>query len=426
MLQNFDDPVYIHYLCSKCSKIRSNQIELCDDCVDEQRTVSYFIQFPLEPQLRGLYKRPDFVENIKYKSERVKQNIDNIEDLQDGQNYKDATKDKSELDTTLMWNEDGLQVFNSVPFSLHPFYLSVNELPPKQRHRSENILIAGLWGCATKPHPNVFLLPIYQDLKKLKNGVDVEIFGLGNQTVHVESICGTCDSPAKAGMFNQKTHSGFHSCPVCVARGVKPGDSVVFPHEENVPLRNLVQYDEHVSLAVRNRIIITKNIQNEEMSSGIKGPTIFSHMLPNMFSSTSIDSMHAIYLGVMKQIMNLWFHPDFKKCPFSLFDKIKLVNQRLRKLQLPDFLQRIPLNVDKWIHWKASEFRTFMFYLSLGVLDGLLNDVYFKHSSLFVHGVSLLNSLSISEEHLLQSERLLNLFHSEFQQLYGIFHMSFN
>jgi len=74
---------------------------------------------------------------------------------------------------TLMWNTDGMQIFSSNTFSLWPFYLVVNELPPKKRFLSENLLIAGVWGSVVKPHPNVFLLPIYKDLKTIEKGINI-------------------------------------------------------------------------------------------------------------------------------------------------------------------------------------------------------------------------------------------------------------
>lgn len=210
ILQGVEDPVAMHYFCTICYKIRKGPTDLCDSCTDPSKRVHYFIIFPLESQLKKMFERPDFVENIKYRQNRTKKNNENIEDICDGEVFKEAEKSFVEtcFHITLMWNTDGMQVFTSNNFSLWPLYLVITELSPKKRFLSENLLIGGVWGSVVKPHPNVFLLPIYKELKALGKGIDVIINGNSIKVV-VKIICGTCDSPAKACFLNMKTHSGF-------------------------------------------------------------------------------------------------------------------------------------------------------------------------------------------------------------------------
>lgn len=163
ILEHIDEPVEIHYFCSSCYQSRTSESDLCEKCTDESRTVLFFIVFPLEAQMMEKFKRKDFVHDLKYKTRRVKKNDDNIEDIYDGEMYKEfESGTSSEYDISLMWNSDGVQVFKSTSFSLSQFYLVINELPPEKRFLSENLLVAGLWGSVVKPHPNVFLLPIYK------------------------------------------------------------------------------------------------------------------------------------------------------------------------------------------------------------------------------------------------------------------------
>jgi hypothetical protein len=89
-------------------------------------------------------------------------------------------------------------------------------------------------------------------------------------------------------------------------------------------------------------------------------------------------------------------------------------------------LQRDHQSLEKLVHWKASEFRSFLYYLSLILLRDVLAPEYYHHFSAFVKGVALLNSSSISPEDLLTAGNLLTQFVSEFEGLYGIEHMSHN
>ena len=429
VLEGLDEPVHVHYYCSVCYDLRQSATDLCSKCTDDSKRVLFFITFPIVAQLRKLFMREYFVNNLKYKHSRTKNNANNIEDIYDGLVYKEAEKSFLEfcLNITFTWNADGIQVFKSNSYSLWPFYLVVNELPPEMRFLSENLIIAGLWGSIEKPYPNVYLLPIYQELEVLKEGVDIECFGEeGTRKVSATVICGSCDAPARACFMNMKLHSGFYSCPVCLIRGTKPGETTVFPFEENMTLRTLPQYEEHKTFAVQDRVICSKTPKNEEKWCGIKGPTLLTEIVRNIFTSTAVDSLHCIYLGLMRQLLHLWFNKENKEEPFSIHSKLKTVNQRLRKLAPPHFLQRLPQMIDKLIYWKGTELRSFLFNLSLIVLLDVLEPQYYNHFALFVKGVSLLNSSSISEADLVLSSLLLSQFVMEFASLYGVRNMSHN
>jgi hypothetical protein len=430
LLEQFNYPVFIHYFCSVCYKFRKGACDICDcDTSAEDKCVLFFITFPLVPQLEKMFQRPGFIDDLKYKEKRTKKIVNNIEDIYDGEVYKEAESkfQNSCVNITLMWNTDGMQVFNSSAYSLWPFYFVINELPPSKRFLSENLIVGGIWGGLVKPHPNVYLLPIYKEVKSLEDGCYIKCCG-DEETckVAVRVICGVCDAPARASFMNMKQHSGFYSCPVCITKGEKPGDATVFPYEEEMVLRNPPEYEEHVKWAVEKKIILSKNMRDQEKWCGIKGPTILTDLMPNMFTSMGIDSMHCIYLGVMRQMLHLWTDRDLKEKPFSIFAKLKIANERIRNLTPPHFLQRSPQSLDKLIYWKATELRSFLFNLSLTVLKDVLQPDYYNHLALLVKGVALLNSNSISEEDLLLSSLLLNYFVSQFSLMYGAENMSHN
>ncbi|KAK3910293.1 Acetyl-coenzyme A carboxylase carboxyl transferase subunit alpha [Frankliniella fusca] len=368
----------------------------------------------------------------------------------------------NDISITLTWNTDGVQIFKSNTYSLWPVYMVVNELPPEKRFLSENLLIAGLWGslvtvlpyvppwrylyryfgfrtaipplrssvppfpqlapnanpwqhCLVKPHPNVYLLPIYKDLVPLRNGVQMDVFGETEKHMKHDSQ-----------IYSVKGHAGFYSCPICFIKGEKPGYATVFPYVENVSLRDMQSYRNHVKLAVQNRIILLSTVRNEEQYCGVKGPTNLSHILDNMFSMMSIDSMHCIFLGCMRQMLRLWFDKDFKNLPFSAYAHTSTISARLLSLTPPHFLQRMHQPVEKLVHWKATEFRSFLFYVSLVLLQDVLKPDVYNHFALFVKGVSLLNSSSISPSDIMTAGTLLRQFVQEFEVIYGVDNMSHN
>ncbi|KAJ1524608.1 hypothetical protein ONE63_011092 [Megalurothrips usitatus] len=114
-----------------------------------------------------------------------------------------------------------------------------------------------------------------------------------------------------------KIHSGFYSCHLCLCKGDNSndtGDVTVFPFERHFQPRTLQQYEGQV-----------KELQNDKRCAGIKGPSILAYMLDDVFASTAIDSMHCIYLGVMRQMLVLIFDSSYKDEGFSAFKKLKLL-----------------------------------------------------------------------------------------------------
>jgi len=92
----------------------------------------------------------------------------------------------------------------------------------------------------------------------------------------------------------------------------------------------------------------------------------------------------------------------------------------------PHFLQRSQQSLDKLVHWKASELRSFMFNLLLPLLKNFLEPEYYVHLAHFVCGIALLHSASISEEDRTLSSLYLNQFVSDYSTLYGSEHMTHN
>ncbi|KAK3932572.1 PDZ domain-containing protein MAGIX [Frankliniella fusca] len=429
LLERHEEPLEISYFCSVCYKSRMSSSDLCDSCTADTKSVCMFIHFPLAPQILRMCNRPNFFKDIEYKYTRVKHDASNFEDIYDGQAYKEAEKQFSIGDTnlTLSWNSDGLQIFNSSLMSLWPFYFVINELPPNKRFLTENLLIGGIWCGVTKPHPNFTLKNIWHDLKNLEKGISINETSVNK--VFVKLLCGTCDAPARAYFMNMKTFAGFFSCPFCLCRGEnspETDDVTVFPFERYFQPRTLQEYHNNVQFAIDNRVLHNKALQNDPRCCGIKGPTYLSYMLDNMFLATAVDSMHCVYLGVMRQMLNIWTDKANQGKEYSLLSKMKQVNDRILGIEPPHFLDRMPETLDKLIHWKASMLRAFMFNFALCVLCGILPTVYFEHFILFVSGVAILNTSSVSSEDIQKATEMLTLFVEQFETLYGKRHMSHN
>ena len=231
-------PVKLHYFCSVCyTKLpdeRSECPHLKSHKNKKKTQISYFLEISLEHQVQMLFKRKGFAENIQSRHFRKKVHPDHIEDVYDGQLYKELEaagffKD-GKFNFTMIWNSDGVPVFRSSKTSMWPFFLAINELPYKMRFKKSNIVLGGIW-YGSKPIPNMMLEPFIESLSTLRRGVEVELYN-SPERILVQGVllAGTADLPAKADFMGFKHTSGSHSCAVCKIEGksvkISPADEV--------------------------------------------------------------------------------------------------------------------------------------------------------------------------------------------------------
>ncbi|KAF4523231.1 hypothetical protein B566_EDAN011282, partial [Ephemera danica] len=150
-----------------------------------------------------------------------------------------------------------------------------------------------------------------------------------------------------------------------------------------------------------------------------------------MYNMTNFNGaygcMKCLIRGIVKRLLELWTSVEFRSEPFSIYSKIKLLEERLTKLKPPHFVTRPPRSIQHCLAiLKSSEFKNFLFYYSIPVLIGILPEIYLKHFILLVEAASLLHEDSISDEDLGKAKALIDKFVSEFEHLYGLRHMSAN
>ncbi|XP_052130359.1 uncharacterized protein LOC127751235 isoform X2 [Frankliniella occidentalis] len=163
----------VHY-CNICWKYRKDMHDVCN-CKGSR--IKYFIKCSIESQLRKMFERPGFVEKLRHRHSRMKFDRYNIEDTYDSTVYKSGAEKflVNDLCVSLTWYADGVSLYECSSYSLWPFVFVINELPLSERFKPENFILGGLWGDGEKPRSNTFLLPMYEELSKLKKGFNVKL-----------------------------------------------------------------------------------------------------------------------------------------------------------------------------------------------------------------------------------------------------------
>lgn len=412
-------PLVRHFYCNQCFGPVESQNSPCLICRARGK-LSYFMEVSIKTQLLEFFKRTGFYEMLQHRFARHRQNPNNYEDIYDGAVYKELSEDDGFLanpnNLSFTWYTDGISIFKSSKFSIWPVYLLINELPVSERYKKENILLAALWFGESKPFPNLFLQPLNASLRELRGGINMSI---PNVEVPVKVrgivICVTCDLPAKALFLNMKQYNGRFGCQKCKQEGLYLLDHrvQVYPYED-FDVRTDAETLHHSEQALNFGGVVC----------GVKGPSILSSMVHQFIRATAVDSMHCVFEGVVKCLLNFWFMPAFSDHSSSLIDYINLVDERLGSFTPPSFVQRLPRSIKAHLaYWKAHELKTWFFYYSTPCVADIMDREYFEHYLLLILGIYHLCQASIDPHSVDIASRALNEFVARYEHLYGLRHM---
>ena len=117
----------------------------------------------------------------------------------------------------LLLNCDWYQPFSHSTYSVGVLYAAIQNLPRHIRFKSENIYIIGIIPGPHEPSLTIasYLQPLVDDLKKLFDGVEVEING-EREKIYAVLTCISCDQPASRKVTGFVGHNTLHGCPRCL------------------------------------------------------------------------------------------------------------------------------------------------------------------------------------------------------------------
>lgn len=131
------------------------------------------------------------------------------------------------------------------------------------------------------------------------------------------------------------------------------------------------------------------------------------------------DSLHLIDLGLMKRLLIGWRDGNFGVylTKWSASD-IEKVNNFLNNCKMSTEIHRSVRSLDVLKHWKGSEFRSFLYYLSLVILKQVLREEAYTH---FMHLFCAITICSNEKyfKFLRIAEEMLAHFTEQFKRIYG-------
>lgn len=302
---------------------------------------------PLEKQLKFQFR--NLMKDIKEYKSKFEEPSNSFRDVLDGEAYL-KIKNLSYTDNiSLQFNIDGIPMYRKSNYQIWPIQCKINELPPYKR--KDHILMCSLWFGLHKPHMNVYSKPFVKELSQLSDSGFKWINATNSRSVNTKVFPIVCrsDAPARAAIQNIKQYNGEYG------RGFSKdsheriekskGFCRIYPLEQTLPevrsFQKCLEYAEEASL--KGKAIY-----------GVKGPTELMKLYPHfdLVQSFVPDYMHAVLLGVVTQVVNLWIQTSSTE--FLLGKKSLIVlNQRILNIRFPEGTTKKLRPTEDVLFWKT-------------------------------------------------------------------------
>ncbi|KAK3922756.1 UDP-N-acetylmuramoyl-L-alanyl-D-glutamate--2,6-diaminopimelate ligase [Frankliniella fusca] len=403
-------PKQFEYYCSECYTefIKGGS---CPKKCENSKTC-YLIKLPILDQLKTLFAREGFFSKLNFVNAHTP---GKFADVYDGGVYQEQVQAGvlGKLHAlSLQWYIDGAALYKSTNFSVWLTYLTINELPYNQRFNKENVIVPIIWCGSSKPPGNLVLNSIQPELEVLSGGVSFDVHGGSSKSVEITVVNGTADLPARSLMLNMKESNGANSCQRCVEEG-EP--RVNFPGVRLFPYSAVMVPRTHENLKDCGK----QANKAGKAVLGVKGTTTLSKIVPDTIRGTAIDPMHLLS-GISKKILELLLCTKASSKKWSVSSHLGILDRRLLSIKPPAHIMRMPRSHQEKAFWKMSEWLHWLTEYAVPVLYQIMPPRYFHHFCTLVAAIQLLSSDVVTEEDIVQAERLLNVYVSQLADFYSV------
>jgi len=300
---------------------------------------------------------------------------------------------KSLQQINLFVNIDGLPLANSSSVQFWPILCKIDQ----SLCHVDPLIVAVFCGQSKPLDVHEYLKDFIQEYKNLRD------FGLIiDAKLYSVTISGfICDAPARAFVKVIKGHTSFYSCERCTQKGIHPFGATLF-NEVDAEIRTDQSFLQQTQL---------------EHHNGISPLTEINFPMVTKFI---LDSMHLVYLGVMRRILFQMVQGNNYFCKLDR-KRISLLSERLESLHkyIPVDFARKPQSLHKIQKWKATELRQFLLYTGLYVLNGIIPSNHIEHFKIFHTAIYILSHPYLAVQLCNYAQALLIEFVKTFNEFFG-------
>lgn len=387
--------------CGKCGPNRKNS------------ELGTYLYINLRNQIGGLLHKRGMHRDLEYPYTRIKQNIDAIEDVYDGSEYRRLSA-RGEF----LWREnhnyslaiwtDGVSPVKSANVTIWPVFVQVLELSPRARQR--NSMLAAVYVGPRKPQMSQFLTPVTMELRNLsQNGINwrpddnEEII-----TSRFMTLIVSCDSEGRYDIFGMTRHNGDFGCTFCEANGERIGHHTIYrKNDGNAADRNDAQIRRDANLAHETN-------QRQRGVRVISAMSIVPHF--DLRTGQLVEAMHCLWEGNFLRLYNNLINPQTAN--HILPRDIATISERITSIRTPTKLSRLPRDLARLANFTATEYRNNAWYYWLPCAQDFLDPNYLRLCAIFAEATFILNKDSIFPHELDRAEELLDEYRRSFENYF--------
>jgi len=432
------DYLKYHIFCPECERYHDNTNDLpesvncnCGHIITVYSS-NYFVTIDLESQFKILFKNTSIVDSLlTYRFNRSKINDTALEDIYDGAEYKKYFDNGNILshmyNFSYSFNTDGVPMGKSCGKTIWPIYITINELPPKERRK--HVLLAGLYIGEKDPNQNVFLQPFVEQANKLS----LQGFHWNHNGKNVISkaipLCAIVDSVARFQMLNMSGINSYYACTFCYQKAERTIKGQRFPPcIQKAPKRTTESTRKNIEEMYKKRNSTIKYVK------GVKGPTALLQLkFFNLIDGFVPEYMHCVLLGVIRLHTELLFDSRYKKFwktgdndEIATKHIISAIDERFTNICALTSITRSVRSLTQISIWKASEWRSWLIFYCVPCLTGLLKKKYLKHLAMLSKAINILLQESIKKMDVIEAHKLLLSYVFLFNKYFGVTSMVLN
>ncbi|CAF3091699.1 unnamed protein product [Rotaria socialis] len=358
-------------VCSKCGNkgnIKSKcENTKCTSSVNHQSISTELCTFKLLPQITSILERHVVLPQPDNDCSR-------ISDVQEGAVWRNIFSQQLVADpkrqiVTFLLNSDGI-VLKKSSRSIWVSCMIINELPRAIRFNINNVIICSISIGSNKPKKTEFQSHIsdwVRELRQLELGFYVSppnsnrIF----LKTHTYLIAATLDKPAQALLMNMNDPVGFYSCVRCTIKGksVQSGNGSIRVFirntEDNIEDRKNALYDKHLLILSQRRSKLKTN--EYDPACGRQGVCLLRDLSYfNIGQSCTADSLHNVYAGTFKRLLELWFKS--RRQPFSIHKSLHIIEAQLDSIRYSSTTYHVPSQLRHFQAYKGNEYRLVLLF----------------------------------------------------------------
>lgn len=420
--------ISVHYYCSnlECSSLvvpPQTRCELCNTDFEEsssRKNGSFFVTMDVCSQIKNILETDGVGDQLFATSSSTDNEVC---DVTDGNLYRSIPLLASRTGhISITWNCDGVPLFKNSKQTLWPIRCKINELP--EPLASRNLIMAALWFGPKKPCMSTFLRPFVTCMNDINVSGGISWQQSSTQTVvqsKVLAIVCCADAPAKCMLQGTNQFNGEYGCNYCLHKGevLSKGNG----HVRVYPLQDTMKRTHNLLISHGDKNVQSKN--KHEMGVKTLTPLVLLNKF-DMVKGFTIDYMHCILLGIVRQFLDLWLNTKHHEEPWYIGKRTTEINLRLLAIKPPCNIKRMPRLINHYSNWKASECRSWILFYSLYVMDPFLPRKYLLHWFVLVESIYCLLGNRITVEGLRETHKNLLKFIEQVPALYGVEHVTYN